>query len=245
VIGRKRCPLVDTWWQTENGGILITTFPGVHEMKPGSAGQPFFGIVPKVVPDADSESGPLFIQKPWPGMLRGVYGDKKATLVKFNYFSMLENHYFTGDGAKFDSTDGFYTLLGRIDDVLNISAHRLSTAELESSLVNNQKVAEAAVVGYPHEVKGQAIYCFVTLKTGVPESDELVKELKQQVRKDIGPIATPDKIQFTPALPKTRSGKIMRRILRKIAEGHIDQIGDTSTLADPTVVDQLLTNRIL
>jgi acetyl-CoA synthetase len=244
VIGKKKCPIVDTWWQTENGGILITTLPGVHEMKPGSAGKPFFGVVPRIEGETGLDSGPLFIEKPWPGMLRGVYGDKRADLVKHHYFSRDEDKYFSGDGAKIDS-DGYYTLLGRIDDVLNVSAHRLSTAELESSLVNHRCVAEAAVVGYPHELKGQAIYCFVTLKKGVAESDELIKSLKEQVRKEIGPIATPDKIQFTAALPKTRSGKIMRRILRKIAEGDLDNIGDTSTLADPSVVEQLLLNRIL
>jgi acetyl-CoA synthetase len=242
VIGRGNCPIVDTWWQTENGGILIATLPGVHEMKPGSAGKPFFGIVPIIAAENNPDSGPLFIEKPWPGMLRGVFGDTKAELIKHHYFSRDADRYFSGDGAKIDK-DGYFTLLGRIDDVLNVSAHRLSTAELESSLVNHPSVAEAAVVGYPHELKGQAIYCFVTLKRDFKESDELIKALKDQVRKEIGPIATPDKIQFTPALPKTRSGKIMRRILRKIAEGDLDNIGDISTLADPSVVDQLLANR--
>jgi len=244
VIGKKRCPIVDTWWQTENGGILITTLPGVHEMKPGSAGKPFFGIVPKIAEENNPNSGPLFIEKPWPGMLRGVFGDKKADLIKHHYFSRIGDKYFSGDGAKIDD-DGYFTLLGRIDDVLNVSAHRLSTAELESSLVNHHSVAEAAVVGYPHELKGQGIYCFVTLKKDVVENEDLVKSLKEQVRKEIGPIATPDKIQFTSSLPKTRSGKIMRRILRKIAEGDLDNIGDTSTLADPSVVEQLLEKRIV
>lgn len=248
VIGKGRCPIVDTWWQTENGGILITTLPGVHDMKPGSAGKPFFGVVPKILPaedggDISKEGGPLFIKKPWPGMLRGVYGDSRAKLIKDTYFLRVPELYFTGDGCKLDE-DGYYTLLGRIDDVLNVSAHRLSTAELESALVANPKVAEAAVVGFAHSVKGQGIYCFVTLKKDVSESEGLSGELKQWVRTTIGPIATPDKIQFSPALPKTRSGKIMRRILRKIAEGNIDSIGDTSTLADPTVVEGLLKGRI-
>jgi len=222
--------------------------PGVHEMKPGSAGKPFFGIVPKIAAENNPQtgllSGPLFIEKPWPGMLRGVYGDKKSALIKHHYFLKDGAKYFSGDGAKIDS-DGYITLLGRIDDVLNVSAHRLSTAELESSLVNHHSVAEAAVVGFPHEIKGQGIYCFVTLKKDIVENDELIKSLKEQVRKEIGPIATPDKIQFTSALPKTRSGKIMRRILRKIAEGDLDNIGDTSTLADPSVVEQLLEKRIV
>ena len=245
VIGRGRCPIVDTWWQTENGGILITTLPGVHDMKPGSAGKPFFGIVPEIIADdgASKNSGPLFITRPWPGMLRGVYGDPKSVLVKNNYFSRVEGRYFTGDGARLDD-DGYYTLLGRIDDVLNVSAHRLSTAELESSLVNHPSVAEAAVVGYPHDIKGQGIYCFVTLKSDVSESSELITALREQVRTEIGPIATPDKIQFAPALPKTRSGKIMRRILRKIAEGDVGNIGDTSTLADPSVVDHIVAHRV-
>jgi acetyl-CoA synthetase len=240
-IGHGRCPVVDTWWQTETGGILITTLPGAHEMKPGSAGYPFFGIVPKVF--TEEEGGPLFLEKPWPGMLRGVYGDEKSELIKTNYFSRREGLYFTGDGCRVDDF-GQHTLLGRIDDVLNVSAHRLATAELESALVAHPSVAEAAVVGFPHQLKGQGIYCFVTLKKGVTESDELKEELKQWVRHEIGPIATPDKLQFASGLPKTRSGKIMRRILRKIAEGQTANLGDTSTLAEPAVVESLVKGRI-
>jgi len=249
VIGRERCPIVDTWWQTETGGILLTTLPGVHPMKPGSAGRPFFGVVPKIVVSEEGgagaeDGGALFLEKPWPGMLRGVFGDEKAKLIKDTYFSRDPNLYFTGDGCRLDD-DGYYTLQGRIDDVINVSAHRLAAAELESALVANPKVAEAAVVGFPHELKGQGIYCFVTLKSDVTQSPEILNELKQWVRKEIGPIATPDKIQFAPALPKTRSGKIMRRILRKIAEGQGDGIGDTSTLADPMVVEALLKGRVV
>jgi acetyl-CoA synthetase len=248
VIGRERCPIVDTWWQTETGGIMIVTLPGAMPTKPGSAGRPFFGVQPIILKDDGQEAGvdeggALFIKHSWPGMLRGVYGDAKSELIRKVYFSRVPGLYFTGDGCRRDA-DGYYWLLGRIDDVLNVSAHRIATAELESALVSHPAVAEAAVVGYPHETKGQGIYCYVTLKKGREASEELRKELVQTVRTQIGPIATPDKIHFTDALPKTRSGKIMRRILRKIAEGQVDQIGDTSTLADPSVVDALVKGRL-
>ena len=247
VIGKGKCPIVDTWWQTETGGILITTLPGAMTTKPSCAGKPFFGIVPEILRGDGSktdlnEGGPLTITKPWPGMIRGVYGDPKNELIKKVYFSMFPDRYFTGDGCRQDE-DGDFWLLGRIDDVINVSGHRFATAEIESALVGNAKVAEAAVVGYPHDTKGQGIYCYVTLKQGIDSSDELWKELRLQVRKEIGPIASPDKIHFTPALPKTRSGKIMRRILRKVAEGELGAIGDTSTLADPSVVDALVEGR--
>lgn len=251
-IGRDNCPVVDTWWQTETGGVLITTLPGAHVMKPGSAGRPFFGVVPRILKDDGreagvNEGGSLCIIKPWPGMLRGVYGDAQNSLVKNVYFSKFLGVYFTGDGCRKDE-DGYYWLLGRIDDVINVSAHRFATAEIESALVGHEHVAEAAVVGFPHETKGQGIYCFVTVKQDRLTAEQLSdgsfgKILKEQVRKEIGPIATPDHIHFTSALPKTRSGKIMRRILRKIAEGKIDEIGDTSTLADPSVVEELLRSR--
>jgi len=247
VIGRERCPVVDTWWQTETGGILITPLPGALPTKPGSASKPFFGVVAEVLkpdgkPAGVNEGGALVITRPWPGMIRGVYGDAKNELVKNVYFSAFPGKYFTGDGCRIDE-DGFYWLLGRIDDVINVAAHRFATAEIESALVSHASVAEAAVVGFPHDVKGQGIYCFVTLKENIAATPELAEALKQQVRKEIGPIATPDVIQFAPALPKTRSGKIMRRILRKIAEGDLSAIGDTSTLADPSVVDSLIQNR--
>jgi acetyl-CoA synthetase len=248
VIGRERCPIVDTWWQTETGGIMIVTLPGAMPTKPGAAGRPFFGVQPLILKDDGREAGvdeggALFIKHSWPGMLRGVYGDAKAELIRNVYFSRVPGLYFTGDGCRRDA-DGYYWLLGRIDDVLNVSAHRIATAELESALVSHPAVAEAAVVGYPHETKGQGIYCYVTLKKGIEASDELRKALVQTVRTQIGPIATPDKIHFADALPKTRSGKIMRRILRKIAEGQVDQVGDTSTLADPSVVDALVKGRL-
>ena len=247
VIGKERCPIVDTWWQTETGGIMITTLPGALSTKPGSAGKPFFGVVPEIIKEdnsvsADGEGGSLCISRPWPGMLRGVYGDPKNELVKNVYFSRFTGKYFTGDGCRRDK-DGYYWLLGRIDDVINVSAHRFATAEIESALVSNPAVAEAAVVGFPHETKGQGIYCYVTLKQGNEPTDSLRKALIAHVRNEISPIATPDVIHFTNALPKTRSGKIMRRILRKIAEGKIDEVGDTSTLADPTVVDSLVETR--
>ena len=243
-IGKRRCPIVDTWWQTETGGIMITTLPGAMAARPASAGKPFFGVAPQVLRSDGStasvnEGGSLVLTKPWPGMLRGVYGDKIHDTIKKVYFTAFGSNYFTGDGCRTDP-DGYQWLMGRIDDVLNVSAHRISTAELESTLVGFPGVAEAAVVGFPHDIKGQGIYCFVTLKQDKTPTDELRKALIAHVRKEISPIATPDKIQFTPALPKTRSGKIMRRILRKIAEGDLANIGDTSTLADPSVVDALL-----
>jgi len=247
-VGRERCPIVDTWWQTETGGFMITPLPAAIPQKPGSASRPFFGIVPKIVrqdgsPADVNEGGTLLIEKPWPGMLRGTYGDPENKRIKEVYFSGFPGYYLTGDGARMDE-DGYYWLLGRIDDVINISGHRLGTAEVESALVAHQTVAEAAVVGFPHDIKGEGIYCYVTLKEGVEPTDELKKKLVAHIRTVIGPIATPDKLQFAPGLPKTRSGKIMRRILRKIASGDIDQLGDTSTLADPAVVDNLVANRL-
>jgi acetyl-CoA synthetase len=247
VIGKSRCPIVDTWWQTETGGILINPLPGAHTLKPGSASRPFFGVEPAVLRDDGSqcspeEGGKLCIMKPWPGMARTMWGDHDRFID--TYFTMYANIYFTGDGCRKDK-DGDYWLMGRIDDVVNVSGHRIGTAEVESALVSHEKVAEAAVAPMPHDIKGQALYAFVTLKDGVHESEELKKELALHVRKEIGPIAVPDKIQFTPALPKTRSGKIMRRILRKIAEGNVEksQLGDTTTLADPTIVDALIHGR--
>ncbi|MBI1870916.1 MAG: acetate--CoA ligase [Chlamydiae bacterium] len=244
VIGKGRSPIMDTWWQTETGGIMISALPGAIATKPGSASKPFFGVLPEVLrvdgTKADiNEKGSLVISKPWPGMLRGVYGEPKYESIKKIYFSQFPGKYFTGDGCKIDE-DGFYWLQGRIDDVINVSGHRISTAEVEHVLVSHPAVAEAAVVGYPHEIKGQGIYCFVTLKKGYESSGIFEKELISHVRKEISPIATPDKIQLSEALPKTRSGKIMRRILRKVAEGEIHALGDTSTLADPTVVDLLV-----
>ncbi len=242
VIGKGRCPIVDTWWQTETGAILITPLPGAHTLKPGSANRPFFGVEPVVLNDngtpcAPNEGGKLCIKKPWPAMARTMWGDHGRFIE--TYFTMYRNLYFTGDGCRTDP-DGDYWLMGRIDDVVNVSGHRIGTAEVESALVSHPKVSEAAVAPMPHEIKGQALYAFVTLKDSVPESEELKKELANHVRKEIGPIAVPDKIQFAPALPKTRSGKIMRRILRKIAENQVDQIGDTTTLADPHVVEVLI-----
>lgn len=226
---------------------MLTTLPGAHDAKPGSAGFPMFGVRPAILrPDgtqADiNEGGSLCITHPWPGMLRGVYGDPIHERVAKTYFNKFPHVYFSGDGCRKDS-DGYYWLLGRMDDVINVSAHRFATAEFESSLVGDERVAEAAVVGFPHETKGQGVYCFVTLKEGVEESDRLKRQLINKVREDIGPIAKPDKIHFAPALPKTRSGKIMRRILRQIAAGDLAGIGDVSTLADPTVVDALLASR--
>lgn len=245
VVGGQRCPIVDTWWQTETGGHMITPLPGATALKPGSATLPFFGIVPALV---DSEGkvlegeaeGNLVITRPWPGQMRTVYGDHQR--FKDTYFSTYPGMYFTGDGARRDS-DGYYWITGRVDDVLNVSGHRLGTAELESALVLHRDVAEAAVVGYPHDIKGQGIYAYVTLVKGVEHSDALKKELVKLVRDEIGPIATIDVIQWAPGLPKTRSGKIMRRILRKIAANEVDSLGDTSTLADPAVVDDLTRNR--
>jgi len=243
-IGRGECPIVDTWWQTETGGILITPLPGAIDIKPAMATVPFFGVEPCIVDDNGTElegvcTGNLCIKRAWPGQMRGVYGDPERF---FNtYFTQFPGKYFTGDGSKRDK-DGYYQITGRVDDVINVSGHRMGTAEIESALVAHPKVAEAAVVGYPHEIKGQSIYAFVTLNTGVEKSDELKKELVAHVRKEIGPIATPEMIQWADVLPKTRSGKIMRRILKKIAAGEFEKsgMGDTSTLADPTVVDTLI-----
>jgi acetyl-CoA synthetase len=242
VIGKGRCPIVDTWWQTETGGILITALPGAHTLKPGSASRPFFGVEPVVLRDdgsecAPNEGGKLCIKKPWPGIMRTTWGDHDRFID--TYFTMFKNLYFTGDGCRVDR-DGDYWLMGRVDDVVNVSGHRIGTAEVESALVSHAKVAEAAVAPMPHDIKGQGLYAFVTLKEHVEPSEELKKELALHVRKEIGPIAVPDKIQFAPGLPKTRSGKIMRRILRKIAENLTDQIGDTTTLADPGVVEALV-----
>jgi acetyl-CoA synthetase len=248
VVGDGRCPIVDTWWQTETGGHLITPLPGATKLKPGSATRPFFGVVPGIIDtetnqlvEGEGEArGALVIARPWPGQMRTVYGDHQRFVD--TYFKTYPGYYFSGDGARRDK-DGYYWITGRMDDVLNISGHRLGTAEVESALVLHEKVAEAAVVGYPHEIKGQGIYAYVTLVKGVEPSDELKAELLELVREEIGPIAKPDVIQWAPGLPKTRSGKIMRRILRKIAENDLDSIGDTSTLADPAVVDELLKNR--
>ena len=246
VIGKERCPIVDTWWQTETGGILITPLPGAIKTKPGSATLPFFGVQPCVVDDQGNEltgnnvSGNLCIKFPWPGIMRTVYGDHER--FRQTYFSLYPGKYFTGDGCRRDQ-DGYYWITGRVDDVINVSGHRLGTAEIEGALGKHPAVAEAAVVGMPHDLKGQGIYAFVTLKTGQQPSPTLLKELIETVRHEIGPHATPDKVQFSDGLPKTRSGKIMRRILRKIGEGALDQLGDTSTLSDPSVVDQLVAGR--
>jgi acetyl-CoA synthetase len=244
-VGDSRCPIVDTWWQTETGGILITPLPGATALKPGSATRPFFGVKPMLVDTDGNEltgaaSGNLCIADSWPGQMRSVYGDHKRFID--TYFVQYPGTYFTGDGCRRDE-DGYYWITGRVDDVLNISGHRLGTAEVESALVAHGDVAEAAVVGYPHDIKGQGIYCYVTLNAGLSGDDDLKKTLVQWVRKEIGPIASPDLIQFAPGLPKTRSGKIMRRILRKIAEDDFSNLGDTSTLADPAVVDDLIENR--
>ncbi len=244
-VGRKRCPIVDTWWQTETGGFMITPLPGAMSLKPGSASRPYFGVDPVVLRDDASvcdpnEGGKLCIRKPWPGMMRTMWGDHDRFID--TYFAMFEDVYFTGDACRFDE-DGDYWLMGRVDDVVNVSGHRIGTAEVESALVSHAKVAEAAVTPVPHEIKGQGLYAYVTLNEGLEESDELKKELIKHVRKEIGPIATPEDIQFAPSLPKTRSGKIMRRILRKIAEKDTSNLGDTSTLADPSVVNQLIERR--
>ncbi|MGN8020565.1 acetate--CoA ligase [Phyllobacterium sp. 22229] len=245
VVGDKRSPIVDTWWQTETGGILITPLPGATDLKPGSATRPFFGVQPQLVDNEGdvlegAADGNLCITDSWPGQMRTLYGDHKRFIEA--YFSTYKGKYFTGDGCRRDK-DGYYWITGRVDDVLNVSGHRMGTAEVESALVSHDTVSEAAVVGYPHDLKGQGIYCYVTLMAGLEGSDELRKELVAHVRKEIGPIASPDKIQFAPGLPKTRSGKIMRRILRKIAEDDFGSLGDTSTLADPAVVDDLIANR--
>ncbi|MEY8239555.1 MAG: acetate--CoA ligase [Cycloclasticus sp.] len=246
VVGKNRCPIVDTWWQTETGGVMLTPLPGATDLKPGSAMQPFFGVEPALVDNEGNEvlgnpaEGILIIKKPWPGMFRTLYGDHQRFIDA--YFANYPGNYFPGDGARRDE-DGHYWITGRVDDVINVSGHRMGTAEVESALVLHEAVAEAAVVGFPHEIKGQGIYAYVTLMDGVETTDELMKELVQHVRKEIGPIASPDIIQWAPGLPKTRSGKIMRRILRKIAENLIDELGDTSTLADPSVVDDLVHTR--
>jgi acetyl-CoA synthetase len=245
VVGEQKCPVIDTWWQTENGGILIAPLPGATDLKAGSATRPLFGIVPEIV-DGDGNtnegegSGNLCIKEPWPGMTRTVFGDHERFIQ--TYFTTYKGKYFSGDGCRRDA-DGYYWITGRVDDVINVSGHRMGTAEVESALVAHDKVAEAAVVGYPHDIKGQGIYCYVTLADGAAPSDELRKELIAHVRHEIGAIAAPDKVQFAPGLPKTRSAKIMRRILRKIAEDDFSALGDTSTLADPSVVDDLIANR--
>lgn len=246
-VGRDWCPIMDTYWQTETGGHLITPLPAVAPIKPGSCSFPFFGVEPVILDEIGDETkypdqeGFLCIKKPWPGIARTIYGDHER--FKETYFSQIPGMYFTGDGAKRDG-DGYYWIIGRIDDVINVSGHRLGTAEVESAIVLHNQVAEAAVVGFPHPIKGQGIYTFVTLNTGVPKSDELKKELIQLVRTEIGPIATPDVLQWADALPKTRSGKIMRRILQKIAAGKLDELGDTSTIADPAVIEKLISERI-
>ena len=245
VVGNETCPIVDTWWQTETGGILITPLPGATTTKPGSATKPFFGIQPVLVDNENNildgaTEGNLCINYSWPGQMRTVYGDHQRFID--TYFSTFEGRYFSGDGARRDE-DGYYWITGRVDDVLNVSGHRMGTAEIESALVAHEAVAEAAVVGYPHDIKGQGIYAYVTLVKGVDPSDALHAELKKWVRAEIGPIATPDLMQWAPGLPKTRSGKIMRRILRKIAADDFAELGDTSTLADPSVVDELIENR--
>jgi acetyl-CoA synthetase len=245
VIGKERCPITDTWWQTETGGHLIQGIPGAMFMKPGSASMPFFGVDPIILRADETEAsvnegGHLCIKKPWPGFMRTVWGDPGR--LKETYFIQHPGFYFSGDGARKDE-DGYYWLMGRVDDVINVSGHRLGTAEIESALVSHPAVAESAVVGYPHDIKGQGIYAFVTLKQGFTPSDDMKKQLVNHVRKEIGPIASPDKLHFADGLPKTRSGKIMRRILRKIAEGAVDELGDTSTLADPDVVGKLVSGR--
>jgi acetyl-CoA synthetase len=246
VVGDSRCPVVDTWWQTETGGILISPLPGATDLKPGSATLPFFGVQPALV-NADGEvlegatEGNLVLRDSWPGQMRTVYGDHQRFID--TYFRTYPGSYFTGDGCRRDA-DGYYWITGRVDDVINVSGHRIGTAEVESALVSHPKVAEAAVVGFPHDIKGQGIYAYVTLIAEETPSEELHKELVAWVRKEIGPIAAPDHLQWAPGLPKTRSGKIMRRILRKIAENAPDQLGDTSTLADSSVVDSLVNERL-
>ncbi|MCE9624424.1 MAG: AMP-binding protein, partial [Deltaproteobacteria bacterium] len=242
VIGKGRCPIVDTWWQTETGAIMVSPLAFAMPLKPGSAGRPFFGVKAKILRENGLECGPneggLFvIEAPWPGMIRGVYGQPDR--VKNTYFSKFPGKYYAGDGARCDS-DGYYWFLGRLDDVLKVSGHRLGTAELESAFVKHLSVAETAVVGFPHDIKGEGIYAFITLKEGIEPSRGLRRELIQHIANEVGPIAKPDHIQFAPALPKTRSGKIMRRLLRKIAAGDTGNLGDISTLADPSVVQQLL-----
>jgi len=245
VVGNSACPIVDTWWQTETGAMMITPVAGFTAMKPGSATKPFLGIEPALLDENGEEivgegSGNLVIKSSWPSQIRTVYGDHQRCVD--TYYSMYPGYYTTGDGARRDA-DGYYWITGRVDDVLNVSGHRLGTAEVESALVLHQQVAEAAVVGYEHEIKGQGIYCYVTLMSDVAPNEELKSDLIQLVAKEIGPIAKPDIIQWAPGLPKTRSGKIMRRILRKIATNEIDNLGDTTTLADPSVVKELILNR--
>jgi acetyl-CoA synthetase len=245
-VGNSRRPIVDTWWQTETGGIMISPLPGATKLKPGSATRPFFGVQPQIVDpegtvqERNAATGHLVIADSWPGQMRTVYGDHKRFMD--TYFIQYKGKYFTGDGARRDK-DGYYWITGRVDDVINVSGHRMSTAEVESALVAHPKVSEAAVVGFPHDIKGQGIYAFVTLMQGTTATDDLRKALVAWVRKEIGPIAQPDVIQFTPDMPKTRSGKIMRRLLRKVAENDLSNLGDTSTLADQTVVDHLIANR--
>ncbi|MFX1562535.1 MAG: acetate--CoA ligase [Promethearchaeota archaeon] len=246
VVGKGKCPIVDTYWQTETGGVLITPIPGAVPLKPGSCTLPFPGIEAMIVDESGqevgvNEGGYLVIKKPWPGMMRTVYGDHQRFID--TYWRTFPPYYMTGDGARRDE-DGYFWVVGRIDDVVNVSGHRMGTAEIESALVSHEAVAEAAVVGFPHDIKGQALYCFVTLKQGFDKTEDLRQELRKHVRKEIGPIATPDKVQFADALPKTRSGKIMRRILKKIAAGQIDDLGDTTTLADPSVVQKLIKERV-
>ena len=246
VVGNERCPIVDTWWQTETGGILISPLPGATPLKPGSATRPFFGVQPAILDQDGNElegkaSGYLVMKDSWPGQMRTVYGDHDRFFQ--TYFSQYSGYYFTGDGANRDE-DGYYWITGRVDDVLNVSGHRMGTAEVENALDLHPLVAESAVVGYPHDIKGQGIYAFVILKKGVEFNDEIRQQLIDLITEEIGPIAKPDKIQWAPDLPKTRSGKIMRRILRKIAENQVDSIGDTSTLADPSVVQHLIDNRL-
>jgi acetyl-CoA synthetase len=246
-IGCSECPIMDTWWQTETGGILITPLPGAITTKPGYASVPFMGVAPAILDDDGKEitepfrSGSLAIKRPWPGIMRGVYGDPKR--FQETYFEQFPGYYLAGDGSHRDEA-GYYQITGRIDDVINVSGHRMGTAEIESALVAHPAVAEAAVVGYPHELKGTSIYAYVTLNTGVAKSEALKKELVAHVRTLIGPIATPEKIQWADGLPKTRSGKIMRRILKKIAANALNELGDTSTLADPAVVDDIVKNRL-
>ena len=245
IVGDGNCPVIDTWWQTETGGHLITPLPGATDLKPGSATLPFFGIEPCLIDDKGNEiegagEGSLCFKRPWPGQMRTVFGDHER--FKNTYFQTYPGLYFSGDGARRDK-DGYYWITGRVDDVINVSGHRMGTAEVESALVLHNDVAESAVVGYPHEIKGQGIYAYVTLNDGITSNDELKQELVQHVRNEIGSFASPDIIQWAPGLPKTRSGKIMRRILRKIATNEIDNLGDTSTLAEPEVVNGLIENR--
>ncbi len=247
VVGEGRCPIVDTWWQTETGGIMISALPGAIDLKPGSATKPFFGVVPALMDDQGREiqgegTGNLVIKQSWPGQMRTVYGDHERFVE--TYFKLYPGYYTSGDGARRDA-DGYYWITGRVDDVINVSGHRIGTAEVESALVQHQAISEAAVVGFPHDLKGQGIYAYVTLKQGREGSDDLKQELVQLVREELGAIAKPDVIQWAPGLPKTRSGKIMRRILRKVAANELDQLGDTSTLADPSVVDNLIKNRAM